>query len=191
MESIDHNKFRNILITGGAGFIGGYMVNELIKNENLNIFNLDKLGYASDLSRINNKLKQIGEDSFRRYKFLKVDLLNKKETNEAIEISNPDLILHFAAESHVDNSISSPEPFVINNIISTLNILDATRLFLSKNENKRSYFKLIQISTDEVFGSLGENGFFSENSKYDPRSPYYASKASSDHLESAWFHTFN
>ena len=191
MESINHIKFKNILITGGAGFIGGCMVNELIKNENLNIFNLDKLGYASDLSRINKKLMHLGESSFKRYKFLKVDLLNKKETIEAIENSNPDLILHFAAESHVDNSISSPEPFVTNNILSTLNILNATRIYLSKNEKKRSFFKLIQISTDEVFGSLGENGFFSEDSKYDPRSPYSASKASSDHLANAWFHTFN
>ena len=191
MESVNSSKFKNILITGGAGFIGGCMVNKLIKNKYLNIFNLDKLGYASDLIRINDQLKKLGNDCIERYKFLKVDLINKKETIEAIDTSSPDLIVHFAAESHVDNSISSPEPFVLNNIIGTLNLLDATRIHLNKNEKKRSTFKFIQVSTDEVYGSLENNGFFSENSKYDPRSPYSASKASCDHLASAWFHTFN
>ena len=186
MYNINSDKYKNILITGGAGFIGGCMVNRLIKNENLNIFNLDKLGYASDLLRINNKLKLLGEESFKRYKFLNVDLLNKKETNEAIEFAKPDIILHMAAESHVDNSILNPEPFVLNNIIGTLNLLEVTRNFLNKYEKKKINFKLIQVSTDEVYGSLSDKSFFSETSRYDPRSPYSASKASCDHLAKAW-----
>ena len=137
MLHINFNKYKNILITGGAGFIGGSMVNRLIKNEHLNIFNLDKLGYASDLLRINNTLKKLGDESLKRYKFLNVDLLNKKETNEAIEFSSPDIIIHMAAESHVDNSILTPQPFVSNNILGTLNLLEATRIFLSKNKSKR------------------------------------------------------
>ena len=190
MYYINFAKYKNILITGGAGFIGGCMVNRLIKNENLNIFNLDKLGYASDLLRINNTLKILGEESLKRYKYLNVDLLNKKETNEAIEFSSPDIIIHMAAESHVDNSILTPQPFVSNNILGTLNLLEATRIFLSKNKSKRINFKFIQVSTDEVFGSLNDKSFFSEVSRYDPRSPYSASKASCDHLAKAWFHTF-
>ncbi len=176
-----------IVITGGAGFIGNTLVRNLLLTTEHEVVNLDKLGYASDLTSINSLERNI----LSRYKFIKVDLNNFLELKEAIESSNPDLIMHLAAESHVDRSINEPNSFIQSNIIGTYNLLEVIREFYEKLSGiRKQTFKFHHISTDEVFGSLGLNGKFSEETAYDPRSPYSASKAASDHLVRAWFHTY-
>ena len=180
---------KRILVTGGAGFIGGAVIRKLLKESTSKIFNIDKIGYASDLTSIDEVLKT--KDYSDRYKFEKIDLSNSDQTNKAIKDSNPDLIMHLAAESHVDRSIQGPEVFINSNIFGTFNLLEATRKHYESLSNKRRHdFRFLHISTDEVFGSLGSKGFFSESTSYDPRSPYSASKASSDHLVRAWHHTY-
>ena len=177
------------LITGGAGFIGGALVRKLITNERNVVFNLDKLGYASDLESIDNLNKK---NNFGNYTFLKVDLSEKENLYDVIESSKPDVIMHLAAESHVDRSIDQPNHFIESNINGTFNLLQAAKEYLSKlKPNRKNTFRFHHISTDEVYGSLGEEGSFNELTSYDPRSPYSASKASSDHLVRAWFHTYN
>jgi len=176
-----------ILITGGAGFIGNTLVRNLLLSTEHEIINLDKLGYASDLTSINSLDKKL----LSRYTFLKVDLNDFLKLKEAVESSNPDLIMHLAAESHVDRSINEPNLFVQSNVIGTFNLLEVVREFYKNlSENRKKIFKFHHISTDEVFGSLGVKGKFSEQTSYDPRSPYSASKAASDHLVRAWFHTY-
>ena len=182
------NYFKNIIITGGAGFIGSNLVLRLIKDKNLNIFNIDKISYSSDKEFLNNSniKKNIN------YQFLKVDLLNQIETNNAIESINPDLIINFAAESHVDRSICNPRLFLESNVIGTYNLLEASKNYWNKLSVKEKLkFKFMHISTDEVFGSLLDTGKFSEISPYQPSSPYSASKASSDHFVNAWFKTYD
>jgi len=177
------------LITGGAGFIGGALVRRLINNERNIVFNLDKLGYASDLESIDNLNKK---NNFGNYTFLKVDLSEKENLYDVIESSKPDVIMHLAAESHVDRSIDQPNHFIESNINGTFNLLQAAKEYWSKlKPNRKNTFRFHHISTDEVYGSLGEEGSFNELTSYDPRSPYSASKASSDHLVRAWFHTYN
>ena len=176
-----------ILITGGAGFIGSTLVRNLLLTTEHEVINLDKLGYASDLTSINSLETNI----LSRYTFIKVDLNDFLKLKEAIESSNPDLIMHLAAESHVDRSINEPNSFIQSNIIGTYNLLEVIREFYEKlSVIRKRTFKFHHISTDEVFGSLGLNGKFSEETAYDPRSPYSASKAASDHLVRAWFHTY-
>ena len=183
-------KFPRVLITGGAGFIGSCLIRKLLENTKSVIFNLDKLSYSSDFSSINLCIKKFEIDP-KRYHHFQVDLTNIEEVKKVIHYSNPDLIFHLAAESHVDRSIDTPIPFIKNNIIGTLNLLETTNNhFQNLDESRKRNFRLINISTDEVFGSLDYDGFFNENSQYDPRSPYSASKASSDHLVNAWFHTY-
>ncbi len=178
-----------ILVTGGAGFIGKALIIKLLSNPQNKIYNIDKLTYASDLNEIDNYIKL---NNLTNYKFLKVDLSNKLETQEALKIANPDSIIHLAAESHVDRSITNPFIFIKSNIIGTFNLLETALLHYQElNNDRKELFRFHHISTDEVFGSLGEKGKFSEISQYDPRSPYSASKASSDHLVRAWFHTYN
>ncbi len=179
-----------ILITGGAGFIGGAVIRRLLTSGDSFIFNLDKIGYASDINEINRILND--NKLSNRYTFLKVDLKDIKEVENAIKISDPDLIIHLAAESHVDRSIDSPSEFILSNVLGTFNLLEASKQHWSKLSNKRKEkFKFLHVSTDEVFGSLdiNEKGF-DESYPYDPRSPYSASKASSDHLVRSWFHTY-
>ena len=177
------------LITGGAGFIGGALVRKLISNERNVVFNLDKLGYSSDLESIDNLNKK---NNFGNYNFLKVDLAEKDNLCDAIESTKPNVIMHLAAESHVDRSIDKPHHFIESNIIGTFNLLQAAKEYWSKlKPSKKNNFRFHHISTDEVYGSLGEEGSFNELTSYDPRSPYSASKASSDHLVRAWFHTYN
>ena len=180
------NKFKNIIVTGGAGFIGGAFIRRIIKNKNQKIFNIDKCGYASDLK----SLKEFS--TFDNYKFIKVDLINFEKIDKNIKEIKPDLIIHFAAESHVDRSINGPKSFIESNIIGTFNIIEAARKYWETlTSEKQQFFLFHHVSTDEVFGSLqNKEDLFSENSRYDPRSPYSASKASSDHIVRSWFHTY-
>ena len=177
---------KKVLITGGAGFIGSAMVRRLLKENNNYIFNIDKLGYSSSLSSSGDL-----EAYRKRYFFFKEDLKNKLKINQLVNEIDPDLIIHFAAESHVDRSLDNPQEFIDSNVVGTFNILESTREHF-KNlslERKRS-FKFHHVSTDEVFGSLNANGKFNEMTRYSPRSPYSASKAASDHLVNAWHHSY-
>ncbi len=177
---------KRILITGGAGFIGLNLINKLLKETNSLIFNLDKLNYASNLDFLLNTL---GNNP--RHFFFKNDLVNSVDLENVFKKSNPDIIFHLAAESHVDRSIINPEIFIRSNILGTFNLLQASKRHWENLElDRKNNFRFHHISTDEVFGSLEENGKFNEETKYDPRSPYSASKASSDHLVSSWFHTY-
>ena len=178
-----------ILVTGGAGFIGKNLILKLLSSPNNVVFNIDKLNYASHHRPIEDFCSKTKN---KRYKFLNIDLANESKTFEALRSVNPEIIFHLAAESHVDRSISKPFDFIKSNIIGTYNLLSASLNFYNHLKiEKKERFKFLHISTDEVFGSLGPNGHFSENSKYDPRSPYSASKASSDHLVKAWHHTYS
>jgi len=177
---------RRILVTGGAGFIGGAMVRRLLADSEAEVFNLDKMGYASDLTSI-EALPQAAE----RHTLLRVDLTDAVATAEAVRQADPDLVLHLAAESHVDRSIDGPAAFIDSNVSGTFNLLQAVRAhWETLPAERREGFRFHHISTDEVFGSLGATGRFSETTPYDPRSPYSASKAASDHLVNAWHHTY-
>ena len=180
-----------ILVTGGAGFIGSHVIKKLLQKKENVVFNIDKMGYASNPYILDELIKQNSSISTNQYKFLNIDLSSKLETEKAVEEAKPNLIMHLAAESHVDRSIVGPEEFIKSNIVGTFNLLESARKFWSalKSDDKKN-FRFHHISTDEVFGSLGELGSFSEETPYDPRSPYSASKASSDHLVKAWFHTY-
>ena len=182
-------KRKKILVTGGSGFIGGAVIRRLLEKSSANVFNLDKMGYASDLTSINKVLKN--RDISNRYKLFKVDLIDAETTTQVIDKISPELIIHLAAESHVDRSIDGPKEFIDSNIIGTFNILEATRKYFEKLTNeKKKIFRFLHISTDEVFGSITDPGLFSENSPYKPRNPYSASKAASDHLVQAWHNTY-
>ena len=178
----------NILVTGGYGFIGSNLIKKLLSNKSISIFNIDKLGYASNPECVT---KAIYESSNDNYHFYKLDLLKHDKLQEIFSEIKPDLVMHLAAESHVDRSISSSRVFIESNIIGTYNLLETSRKYFETLDfEKKSKFKFHHISTDEVFGSLNESGSFSEITAYDPRSPYSASKASSDHLVRSWFHTY-
>ncbi len=180
-----------ILVTGGAGFIGGALIRRLLNCSEVVIYNLDKIGYASDLSSIQGVLDKLGSKGIDRHHLLKVDLADAESTCRAVSKADPDLIFHLAAESHVDRSIDSPSAFIYSNVIGTFNLLQAARSHWDKlPENRKRLFRFHHISTDEVFGSLNDSGRFSELTPYSPRSPYSASKAASDHLVNAWFHTY-
>ena len=189
MENLLNNS--RILITGGAGFIGSALIRKLLKDSKFTIFNLDKMGYASDLSSIKDTILSLDIEKEKRHRLLKVDLTNISDTISAVNYANPDFVMHLAAESHVDRSIKGPEEFIRSNIFGTFNLLEAVRNHYNElNPMRKETFRFLHISTDEVFGSLGDEGMFNESTKYDPRSPYSASKASSDHIVNAWHHTF-
>ena len=172
---------KKLLITGGAGFIGSHVVRRFVNNyENYHIYNLDKLTYAGNLEN----LKDI--ESKQNYTFIKGDIVDAEFLNELFNERDFAGVIHLAAESHVDRSISSPTEFVFANVIGTVNLLNAARSNWKDLSDKRFY----HISTDEVYGSLGETGLFTEATPYDPRSPYSASKASSDHFVRAYHHTY-
>ena len=182
---------RRILVTGGAGFIGGAVVRRLLQESEAIVFNLDKMGYASELTSIDHALSALGPNHVERHQLLKVDLADAEAVAAAVAQADPDLVMHLAAESHVDRSIAGPGVFIQSNVTGTYNLLQAVRSHYDALSNeRRSHFRLHHISTDEVFGSLGPEGRFSETTPYDPRSPYSSSKAASDHLVSAWHHTY-
>ena len=177
------NKYKSILLTGGAGFIGSHLVKRLLKYyPSYSIFNLDSLTYASNIDYLK------GCESFSNYKFIKGDITNFKFLNQLFKSKSFDIIIHLAAESHVDNSIRDPFRFVSTNIQGTLNLLEKARTTWWNNPKGKLFY---HISTDEVFGSLGQKGKFTEDSSYDPRSPYSASKAASDHLVRAYHNTYD
>ncbi len=173
---------KKILITGGAGFIGSHVVRLFVKKyPNYHIFNLDKLTYAGNFENIADI------DKMPNYSFIKGDIVDADFINQLFETHKFDSVIHLAAESHVDRSISGPMEFIMTNIIGTANLLNAARNIWTNFVDKKFY----HISTDEVYGSLGEVGLFTETTAYDPHSPYSASKASSDHIVRAYFHTYN
>ena len=177
--------FNRVLVTGGSGFIGGTLVRRLIRETNLMVFNLDKSAIECSLD-IDRNFSDID-----RYQFLNTDLSNYEDTLFAIKESNPDLVFHLAAESHVDRSISGPRAFIQSNILGTFNLLEALLPhWESLSPERKKIFRLVHVSTDEVFGSLGPDGLFSEDSPYDPSSPYSATKAASDHLVQSWYQTY-
>jgi dTDP-glucose 4,6-dehydratase len=172
---------KKILITGGAGFIGSHVVRFFVKKyPEYQIYNLDKLTYAGNLEN----LKDV--ETAPNYHFIKADIVDKNILFSLFREHQFDGVIHLAAESHVDRSISNPTEFILTNIVGTANLLNAARETWKKQEEKIFY----HISTDEVYGSLGKTGYFTENTPYDPRSPYSASKASSDHLVRAYHNTY-
>jgi len=170
-----------ILVTGGAGFIGSNFLRIFVPEYKEHTFiNLDKLTYAANL----NNLKNIEQEA--NYRFERADIADYDSVQGIFERYNPDIVVHFAAESHVDRSIVGPADFIRTNIVGTFNLLEACRKYWKDKEGKLFH----HVSTDEVYGSLGETGYFTEESRYDPSSPYSASKASSDHLVRAYHRTY-
>ena len=177
------NYKKNILITGGTGFIGSHLVMELVKKyTNYRIINIDSLTYAS------NKKNLFEIENLSNYIFEKIDIRDRSLVNQILIKYEVDNIIHLAAESHVDNSIKNPLEFAETNVIGTMNLLESARNYWNNNFLNKCFY---HVSTDEVYGSLGSEGSFLESTPYDPRSPYSASKASSDHFVKAYHHTYN
>ncbi len=174
-----------VLVTGGAGFIGSAVVRHLVAESDYEVLTLDKLTYAGTLT----SLEPIRDNP--RHAFLQADICDAQAVTGAFASFDPDVVLHLAAESHVDRSIDGPTVFVETNVVGTFRMLaESTRHWHQLAPERRERFRFHHISTDEVFGSLGPDGFFVEETPYDPRSPYSATKAGSDHLVRAWHHTY-
>lgn len=176
---------KTVLLTGGAGFIGSALVRYLINDTDVKVVNVDKLTYAGSLHSLG------GADASDRHFFHKEDIVDAAAMRKLVAEYQPDYIMHLAAESHVDRSIDGPGEFIQTNIVGTYNLLEVAREYYEGLEGERkAQFKFHHISTDEVYGSLGETGLFTETTRYKPNSPYSASKASSDHLVRAWNKTY-
>jgi dTDP-glucose 4,6-dehydratase len=175
------DSVKTVVVTGGAGFIGSALVRHLIQYTDYRVINLDKLTYAGNLESL------VSISQHPRYAFERLDICDRAGLERNFQKYQPDAVMHLAAESHVDRSIDGPEAFIQTNIAGTFTVLEVSRQYW-KTSGKD--FRFLHVSTDEVFGSLGPSGYFTEASAYDPRSPYSSSKAASDHLAKAWFHTY-
>ncbi len=185
METNRIETKRRILVTGGCGFIGANFV-RLVLDEypDWRVINLDKLTYAGNLQNLE------GVEESEQYRFVKADICNSEEMEKLFAEEEIDFVVHFAAESHVDRSITGPADFIQTNIVGTFTLLEAARKTWLGGEWKGNDPRFLHVSTDEVYGSLGDTGMFTETTPFDPRSPYSASKASSDHLVNAYLHTY-
>lgn len=176
---------KTLFITGGAGFIGSALIRRLVQHSDYRLINIDKLTYAGNLE----SLAEV--DSKQNYDFIQADICDAETIDSLFKQYQPDALMHLAAESHVDRSIDGPADFVQTNLVGTYTLLEAARKhWLSLDAEKAGTFRFHHISTDEVYGSLGESGLFTEQTAYQPNSPYSATKAGSDHLVRAWHHTF-
>ncbi len=174
-----------VLVTGGAGFIGSAVCRHLVGECGDHVVNVDKLTYAADL----RSLASIAGDL--RYAFVQADIVDGPAMRAVLADHRPAWVMHLAAESHVDRSITGSQPFITTNVVGTHTLLEAALGYWRGLDGaERAAFRFLHVSTDEVYGSLGDQGAFTEATAYDPRSPYSASKAASDHLASAWFHTY-
>src|SRR5215510_12538244 len=182
MSSMDQRM--RIIVTGGAGFIGSAVVRHLIKHTNHEVLVLDKLTYAGNLA----SLASVDRDP--RYHFSRTDICDRAAVTHALSSFDPDAVMHSAAESHVDRSIDGPAEFINTNVVGTYILLEAALAHWRTLGRRAQNFRFLHVSTDEVYGALADVGYFTEESRYDPRSPYSASKAASDHLVRAWSHTY-
>jgi dTDP-glucose 4,6-dehydratase len=174
-----------ILVTGGAGFIGSAVCRFLIESTDATLLNVDKLTYAGNLASV----QRVADNP--RYHFVRADICDEKTIKSIFDEFRPSAVMHLAAESHVDRSISESRSFIETNIVGTYILLEVARRYWNGLPNEtKDQFRFLHVSTDEVYGSLGVDGFFTETTPYDPSSPYSASKASSDHLAVAWFRTY-
>lgn len=184
MADIQHSP-KVLLITGGAGFIGSHVVRRWVtRHSDVRVINLDALTYAGNLANLQDI------EGAPNHRFVKMDIRDTDGVTALMKEENVDAVMHLAAESHVDRSISGPMAFLETNIMGTASMLSAARAAWSESEGGMDGKRFHHVSTDEVYGSLGETGFFTEDTPYDPRSPYSASKASSDHIVRAWHHTY-
>ncbi|WP_062011511.1 dTDP-glucose 4,6-dehydratase [Aureimonas sp. AU4] len=176
-----------ILVTGGAGFIGSAVCRHLIADTDHSVVNLDKLTYAATLGSV------ASVEANPRYRFAQGDILDRRFVSELLEAEKPDAVMHLAAESHVDRSIDGPGDFIQTNIVGTYELLEAVRAYWAKlPDGRKADFRFHHVSTDEVYGDLPlDDSLFTEETPYAPSSPYSASKAASDHLAMAWFHTYH
>ncbi len=176
---------KTVMVTGGAGFIGSALIRYLIAETDVRVVNVDKLTYAANLDNLKVEARS------PRYRLFQADICSAPDMAQILDETHPDRIIHLAAESHVDRSIDGPMAFVQTNLVGTATLLSASHHYWTGlMDDDRTRFRFHHVSTDEVFGSLGQEGRFTEQTPYDPRSPYSATKAGSDHLVRAWGHTF-
>jgi len=174
-----------VIVTGGAGFIGSALVRHLVLEKGYDVLNVDALTYAGNVESLR------AVEGKPNYRFLKANICDRQAMEQAFADFRPDRVMHLAAESHVDRSITGAADFIQTNVIGTFNLLEVARGYWSKLDGaEKDAFRFLHVSTDEVYGSLGDEGLFRENTPYDPSSPYSASKASSDHLAKAWERTY-